>query len=128
MRIVLHPITSPRDAHLLHQVQGSLHSLFLLQPQVKLHLFRYLVTDSEQNLLLDIPVRALALFPSWVWSDSGFRDDRWVWLLLTAGAVILVLAHPVRPNRATACLTLVGCIAWWVLATVTWVLLAMANC
>ncbi|MHC4698460.1 MAG: hypothetical protein ACYTFA_17140 [Planctomycetota bacterium] len=80
------------------------------------------------NHLLGIPVRALAVFPSWLWSDSLFHGERSVVLLLTAGAFILLLAHPVRPNGLTALLTVVGAIGWYLLSGFTYVVLATANC
>lgn len=79
------------------------------------------------NLFLDIPLRFLVIFPSIFWSDSLFQRHRSVWLLLTGGAFVLVLAHPVHPNRVTACLTVVSSIAWYLLAVATFVLVWSAS-
>ena len=78
------------------------------------------------NLLLGIPIRALVLFPSWLCSDSAFHRHRSVWLLLTVAAFVLVLAHPVHPARQFAAITVLGAIAWYLLAAVTFVVAAGA--
>ncbi len=74
------------------------------------------------NLVLGFPLRVLVIFPLWI--VSYFGRERSVLLLLTAGAFVLVLAHPVHPNRLTVCLTIVGSIAWYLLAGVTFVVVA----
>ena len=80
------------------------------------------------NLFLGFPVSALVLLPSWLWSDSLFDRHRSVWLLLTAGAFILLLAHPIRPNRQAAAVTVLGAIVWYLLSGFTYILLVGAGC
>ena len=78
-------------------------------------------------LLLRIPIRVLVLFPSWLWSDSLFRRHRAVWLGLTICAFVMILAHPIRPSRLTACLTIVGSVGWFLLALASLAVLAIAS-
>jgi len=79
------------------------------------------------SVLLDVPVKALVLFPSWLWSDSTFWRDRLVWAPLTLVAFVLLIAHPVYPHRSTAALTALGIIGWWLLAAITFAIIASAS-
>ena len=78
-------------------------------------------------LLLRIPVQLLVLFPGWLWSDSLFRRHRAVWLALTICAFVMILAHPVRPSRLTACITILGSVGWFLLALASLVVVAGAS-
>jgi hypothetical protein len=76
---------------------------------------------------MDVPLRMLVVFPAHLWSDSLFSQHRPTWLALTICAFVMVLAHPVRPNRLTACITVLGSIGWYLLASVTFVMLFSAS-
>ncbi|UCE60312.1 MAG: hypothetical protein JSU63_00910 [Phycisphaerales bacterium] len=80
------------------------------------------------NLLLNIPVSALVMFPWLLLNDSTFANWQIIPLLLTISAFAMVCAHPVHPNRVTACITVVGSIGWYLLAGFVYAAIAWANC
>jgi hypothetical protein len=40
----------------------------------------------------------------------------------------MVLAHPVRPNRLTACITVAGSIGWFLIAAGAFIVIVTASC